>query len=132
MLRAIIQLLLVTLPMAAFAAQSLAPQDFVGVWVAEKPISLGERTEFQLSKDGVAKFQRHFPDAPDQAFTSESIAQVGGLQVFAFGTKDEAIMYRLVLGGWQSGSGQKRIFGTLYLYRKGQLFNGIPVAFVPK
>jgi hypothetical protein len=41
---------------------------------------------------------------------------------------DGELAYKFVMSGWRVG-GHRQIFGTLFMYRDGQLFNGLPVGF---
>ena len=47
--------------------------------------------------------------------------------IISFNTGKETT-FKLVFSGWVNGD-RKLLFGMLYLYNKGQLFNGIPVSF---
>ena len=40
---------------------------------------------------------------------------------------DDELVYKLVLAGWKSES-TRRLFGQMYMYRDGRIFNGLPIA----
>ena len=46
-------------------------------------------------------------------------------------SRNNQVYYKLVISGWRSEH-STLIFGTLYLYDNGQLYNGIPISFKPK
>jgi hypothetical protein len=130
--RTILIFLFTCVPLHANAFENLTPSEYFDSWVAERPISEGEIMELVIPSNGKASLSRDLIDYPDQSFKSSNIEIIDDLHLFTFGSKADNIMYKFVLSGWKSKGGQKKIFGTVFLYQKGGLFNGLPISFVPK
>jgi hypothetical protein len=119
---------------SAFAAGSLERSDYVGNWTNTHPITKGESNTLKITDQHRVSFTRSFSnDHPDQNFATDSngIQFVNDLAIIEFHWDSGELAYKLVLSGWTT-SGRRMIFGTMYMYRGGELFNGLPISFEAK
>lgn len=112
-------------------SDSFGPLDFAGHWQPLHPITKGEETSLTIAGDLSATLERDFVSGSRIVMTAppQEISGKETLVIFDFKNENDcSTAAKLVLGGWSS-SGKKHAFGTLYLYRDGELFNGLPVSF---
>lgn len=102
----------------------------MGLWISDHPATVGERNELEIHADGRARFLRDFDESKDQEFVSDGSGTrvVDDLMILKFEGSTGEVFYKLVLSGWQSGS-VRAIFGSMYMYRDGKLYNGLPISF---
>jgi hypothetical protein len=123
--------LLLLCSVTAFSAENLQHADYVGVWAQTHPITEGEVSTLTISEDLAARFTRAFSsESPDQEFATKAsgLRFDGDLAIVEFHWRDGNLAYKLVLSGWRV-KGHRKIFGTMYMYRDGKLYNGLPVGF---
>jgi len=138
----IIYLLLISLSFSSYAAtETVAEKDYIGSWQQHKGFGIASMVNNWLNEtENVliitesfsVTLKRTFDDGGTQIFTTpkNNITFSDDFLIIPF-SKDNKLRYKLVISGWRSEY-SKLIFGTLYLYNEGQLFNGIPVTFEPK
>ena len=112
------------------AAENFSLGDYIGTWKTTFPVTNGERTSLSIHADYSSTLVREFPESNKQVFDSstDQFSTHQDLIVIEFRTPDRNNSYKLVLSGWRSGE-TKYIFGALYMYRDGKLFNGLPITF---
>jgi len=122
---------IVMLALSACTASSVDNSHYVGSWSNTHPITQGESNTFEISDQYRVNFTRSFSnEAPDQTLVTESdgIRFVSDLAIIELHWATGELAYKIVLSGWSS-SERRMIFGTMYLYRDGKVFNGLPVSF---
>ena len=127
MLRIILLLLLFS---PAVAADSLDRGDFVGEWRSNWPTTEGEVNVLTISNNLESTFTRKFSNEyPEQSYDAppKLFNIVDDIAIIEFWDDTPALRYKLVLSGWKSQS-TRRLFGTMYMYRDGKLFNGLPIS----
>lgn len=121
--------LAILLPVQSLA-ENLLPQDLNGSWKSYRSTTKGEinRLVIDLKNGGV--FERQFSRAKNQkaAFDASDIQLVENLLIIKTKTNKYSRSYKLVLEGWKLNR-QKMLFGTLFMYSEGTLFNGLPISF---
>lgn len=126
----IFALLLFCMPQV-FAADSLKESDFIGSWTNSRPITKGESNALEITDEYGVSFTRSFSSQyPNQSFRTDAngIQFVGDIAIIVLHWESGELAYKLVLSGWSS-SQRRVIFGTMYLYRDGNVFNGLPIGF---
>ena len=122
-------LLLFLLPLPAIAAENLDHNDLVGTWHSYWSSVEGEVNVLTINDDLSSQFVRASvlaPDSLEYSWESSEIMFVDDLAVIEYRDDDELI-YKLVLAGWKSET-TRRLFGQMYMYRDGRIFNGLPIA----
>jgi len=115
----------------AFAEGSLEQSDYVGSWANVHLITEGESNEFRISENYSVSFTRSFSEPyPEQRFTTDAngVRFVEDLAIIEFHWEDGKLAYKFVLSGWKI-SNHRKIFGTMFMYNDGHIFNGLPVSF---
>jgi hypothetical protein len=124
-------ILFLTCSSVASSAENLAPTDYEGEWVQSHPITKGETSILVISSNKSVHFSRSFTTGyPDQVFETEprGIRFDDDIAIVELHWEDGALAYKLVMSGWRVG-GHRQIFGTMFMYRDGKLFNGLPFGF---
>lgn len=122
---------IVMLALSACTASSVDNSHYVGSWSNTHPITQGESNTLEISDQYRVDFTRSFSnEAPDQTLVTESdgIRFVNDLAIIELHWATGELAYKIVLSGWSS-SERRMVFGTMYLYRDGKVFNGLPVSF---
>ena len=122
-------LLLFFFPFATIAAENLGHDDLVGTWHSYWSSVEGEVNVLTINNDLSSQFARASVESPkslEYSWISPEMTFVDDLVIIEYRDDDELI-YKLVLAGWKSGT-TRRLFGQMYMYRDGRLFNGLPVA----
>ena len=122
-------LLLFLLPLSAIAAENLGRDDLVGTWRSYWSAVEGEVNALTINEDFSSQFARATDEAPNSteySWQSPEILFVDDVAIIEY-RDDEELIYKLVLAGWKTGTTRK-IFGQMYMYRDGHLFNGLPIA----
>ena len=122
-------LLLFLLPLATIAAEDLDHNDLVGIWHSYWSSVEGEVNVLTINDDLSSLFARASVLAPDSlqySWESPEIMFVDDLAIIEYRDDDE-LVYKLVLAGWKSET-TRRLFGQMYMYRDGRIFNGMPIA----
>jgi hypothetical protein len=123
--------IIVMLALSACGASSMENSNYVGSWSNTHPISKGESNTLEISDKYRVSFTRSFSNEhPDQSLATETdgIRFVDDLAIIDLHWATGELAYKIVLSGW-SNSGRRMIFGTMYLYRDGKVFNGLPASF---
>ena len=56
-----------------------------------------------------------------------SLEVIDDLVILKLFKSNRELAYKIILSGYQSGSGAKLIFGTVYLYKNGNVYSGWPI-----
>lgn len=126
--------LLFLLDSSAFAARNLDNFEYIGNWNNTHTITKGESNTLKITEEYRVSFSRSFSNgSADQRFTTDfdAIQFVDGLAIIDLYWEGGDLAYKLVLSGWTSSS-RRIIFGTMYMYRDGDVFNGLPISFETK
>ena len=110
------------------AIDNLSQTDYIGTWNSEWTVIEGEKQILTIAKDKSSIFERHFKDNSKQIFESNSIEYLDDLLIIKYKDNTGEPNYKLVISGWHS-YGISRVYGTLYMYNKGTLYNGFTVSF---
>lgn len=114
------------------AAERLSQNDLIGTWTSNISVIKGEIQLLKINADHSVTFIRRFPNGVEQSLTTYQDA--GGYQmvqdilILVFKKGTDKVVYKLVLSGWKTKN-TKALYGTLFMYRDGIQFNGIPVSF---
>jgi len=126
------------LPFSCYAeSATITKQEIIGEWVTHHGYSSPVQTKATVNSLVVTPeynviFKRNFPSGKVQTYIATLNDIKFNEEIFIIPLlKDNKINYKLVLSGWRNGK-RKLVFGTLFLYDEGELFNGIPVSFKPK
>ena len=115
--------------MMVIAAENLDRNDLIGTWHSYWSVIENEINVLTINEDFSSRFVRATTDAPDSleySWTSPEILFVDDVAIIEY-RDDERLIYKLILAGWQTRS-TRRVFGQMYMYRDGHLFNGLPIA----
>jgi len=115
----------------SYAAQNLERADFVGSWVSNWTSVKGEQQYLDITENLKSVFIRKFEgNTQEQRHTSnQNETQINeDLLVIKYHNEQGVLVYKLVLSGWKS-TNAKVLYGTIYMYRKGNQYNGLPVSF---
>ena len=115
-----------------YKSSTLAYSDYIGSWT--DIAGQGYEQEIEFLPNGASVLTRTFEDGGAQILESspEEMAVVHDIHVFSFYVNPKTLRFRLVISGWkvnEQGAGEKRLYGTLFVYQLGQQMNGIPVMF---
>jgi hypothetical protein len=121
-------LLLLLLLATGAAAAPLTKAAYPGTWAATWTATEGEQQVLTVSQELRAEFYRHLKDGHTQHLFSQKAEIIEDLVVFKFPGETGQLEFKLVLSGW-SNNGTEQLYGTFYLYSKGEPFNGFPVMF---
>lgn len=114
------------------SAETLDEAGYMGSWsLVESQQGFG-RLEIYISNKFEIEVLRDFPKGgisrckvePQDFQFSEGL-------LFFKCPLNEKVEQKFILGGWVLSSGAKSIFGTLYLFNKNGLFNGISIRLDP-
>ena len=136
-MRTIQALLIFLVSISCLAGPETIPKDaLVGKWVSYYGFNVTEPKKatintLEITQEFGFTFKRAFDNGKIQLFaaTASDFEMIEDIFIFSLSAND-SLSYKLVLSGWVNGE-TKLIFGTLYLYEKGQLFNDVPVSFKP-
>ena len=113
-------------------AETINKDGLVGQWHTLYPISKDEHTSLVIDDSLHGTFSRKTPMKLNQtiSFDNSDIEVVGGIFLIDLSNQNISIKYKLVVSGWITEE-NKQIFGVLYMYRDGALFNGLPIVLTP-
>lgn len=116
-------------PQSTNPGKALLAEDLIGSWSTTQPVTQGETTNISFREDGSVLLIRHFPGSPVQnlAASPAQVQRIDDLIIINFNHGGD-LRYRLVLSGWKIRDA-RQVFGTLFMYSDGAMFNGIPVSF---
>lgn len=118
-----------------FASQTIAGNlsmnDYFGTWSSDWTAVKGESQTLQIKSDSKSIFVRAFADGKRQVYGSDKIDKNDDLLILEYEDNNGGLVYKLVLSGWTLDK-TKKIYGTMYMYRDGVQFNGLPVSFSAK
>jgi len=132
--RSILAILIIFFGQSSYSAQNLEQSDFIGAWVSNSALVKGEQQYLTIAANLTTAFRRTFEGKnSDQLHTSDKNAAVvkDDLLIVKYQDDQGALVYKLVLSGWRSNS-TKVLYGTMFMYRKGKQYNGLPVSFNEK
>jgi hypothetical protein len=116
---------------------TITKKQLIGEWVSHYGYSTNSHAntrsnDLKITNDFNVTLIRSLESGNKQIFhASPSDMEISDdIYIFSFPAKD-SLSYKLVLSGWVNGD-TKLLFGMLYLYDNGELFNGISVSFKPK
>ncbi|NRB41752.1 MAG: hypothetical protein HRU20_25325 [Pseudomonadales bacterium] len=128
----LIIILLSLLPATVYAGETLQRSDFVGDW--HQKLSQYVRTEILMTieSDFSGKVIRKTlsPSIQKCTFNNTDTKVVDDLLIIKCNI-NEGSFFKFVLAGWEV-SDSKQAFGHMYMYDKGNLYNGMQVSFVRK
>jgi hypothetical protein len=122
-------LLLFFLPLATIAAENVGHNDLVGTWHSYWSSVDGEVNVLTINDDLSSQFARASIGAPNSleySWKSPEVTFVDDLVIIEY-RGDDKLIYKLVLAGWKSET-TRRLFGQMYMYRDGHIFDGLPIA----
>jgi hypothetical protein len=114
------------------AVTTITQNNLIGSWTGKIPADVGEQDTLEIKSEGSSSFSRKFSDGTVETLNADSshTTHLQDITIVEFDNEAGA-KYKMVLSGW-STSNSKKIFGTLYLYNNGHLFNGMGIEFIPK
>ena len=114
------------LPALVYAA-NLERNDLSGTWVS-KWVSLKKEKQILIISPSLSSyFERQFENSPNQRFRSERAQMLEDIHVIKYGNEEGDLRYKQVLSGWKIKN-TKMLYGTMFVYEKGEQFNGLPVS----
>lgn len=113
------------------AAENLVSQDYIGAWQSDWTAVEGETQSLIFLLDGTVNFKRTFPKHNQQSLHAQDTQNLDGLILLDFLDKSGELVCKMVLSGWKTDSTMK-LYGTMFLYRDGVQFNGIPLSFTKR
>ena len=121
-------LLLLTFSVPVWAMENLSQGDYLGDWKSREYSTTKERLFVTFSENSGFKLKRIFPTGAWQECDSgaEDVVYLDGVML-AHCNIAAKLGFKLVVSGYCSGE-TKIIFGMLYLYQDGVLYNGIPIS----
>lgn len=126
--------LLILLAPSAFAAGNIENSEYIGSWTNTHLVTKGESNTLEITEQYRVSLSRSFSNgSADQQFTTDinAIQFVDDLAIIELHWDGGELAYKLVLSGWTSSS-RRMIFGTIFMYRDGDLINGLPISFETK
>lgn len=125
----VVALFLVMVCSSAFGAgvTGLTKSDYIGTWKSGQVAMTGEKQILTIRKGYKSSYERILSDGGHQNEYSNNIRFVGDIAIISYDAKASWPAYKLVLSGWKDGD-TKQIFGIMYMYQHGALFNGIPIS----
>ena len=127
-IRTILFIVLLLAAQQLFSAENLVKSDFVGSWASDWTAVENEKQYLEITPEFSSIFQRRFESEIDQRFETESIEFVDDLILIKYKNEANSLVYKLALSGWKSG-GTKKLYGTMFMYKDGKQYNGLPVSF---
>ena len=128
---------LIILPLFCNAESiTISKNELVGNWVSHYGFGVSQPPGATLNSLNISNtfnstFSRQFSSGTSQSFTAPNSDLKLNNDIFTITfSQDNQLRYKLVFSGWVNGD-RKLLFGTLYLYDNGEIFNGIPVSFKP-
>ena len=123
----LIFILLLISPGVFSGPATINDNQLIGTWAS----ATAQSASITIDSDLTASFVRTLKSGAHHNYTtSGSISNIESVYIINL-SNDSALSYKIVLSGWVNNN-QKMLFGTMYLYENGELFNGIPVSFKPK
>ena len=110
------------------SASNVVPNNVAGIWRASWVAVKGEQQTLIISENMSSTFTRIFNDGKKQIFEASKLEIVDDLIIVKYESKDKASGYKLVLSGWSRES-KSVLYGTMFMYKSGEQFNGLPVTF---
>lgn len=111
-----------------FAIENLSQSDFIGTWTSEWTVIEGESQMLTIMEGKSSVFERHFKDNSKETFKSNNIEYLDDLLIIKYSNKNGQLTVKLVMSGWHS-YGRYQLYGTMYMYNEGKLYNGLTVSF---
>lgn len=123
-------LVLISLPLTGNASENSLDDDYSGKWVTHSQTSVkGEKQVLVINNDHSTYFERSFDNVLQKFNSSGSeYTQQEDILIIKYYDTPKALRYKLVLSGWKSGD-TLSLYGTMYMYREGKQFNGLPISF---
>ena len=118
------------LPTLVHGSENLEQADYYGMWVSNRAPVAEENQTLTINSDLSSQFERKFKNTGNQSFIAHSAsAEIkDDLLILSYRQSDEKLRYKLVLSGWKSRD-TKVLYGTMFMYREGNQFNGVPESF---
>ena len=127
----IFAILIIFIGQNSYAAQNLERSDFIGSWVSNWTSVKGEEQSLDITDSLTSVFHRKFEGkVHEQRYTSNQSAAelIDDMLVIKYQNEESVLVYKLVLSGWKS-TNAKVLYGTMFMYRNGNQYNGLPVSF---
>ena len=116
---------------------TLNVKEITGVWnthhgYGAKPVNVTERT-LTIVPGGQTVLHSRYPSGSESAVyaVTDQFQYVDDFAIISFKPNSDNFSAKLVLSGWEH-SDEKLIFGNIYMYKDGEMFNGIPMSFIQK
>lgn len=111
-----------------FATENLSKNDYVGDWESDWAAVNGESQKLTINSNNSSVFVRHFKNGEEQILKSETMEIVDDIIIINYKSKENALIYKLVLSGWSSYK-KLKLYGTMFMYNNGTQYNGLPITF---
>jgi hypothetical protein len=111
-----------------FAIENLSQSDFIGTWASQWTVIEGENQLLTILEDKSSVFERNYEDGSKQVVKSKNIEYLDDLLIIKYTNKNGQLIVKLVMSGWHS-YGRYQLYGTMYMYNEGKLYNGLTVSF---
>jgi len=113
----------------AIAVENLKLTDLHGIWISNYSPVKGEVQRLIIKEDLSTYFERSFNNV-NQEFNAEPTAflQYEDVIILRYNIPNKGLRYKLVLSGWHTKS-TYALYGTMFMYKEGKQFNGLPVSF---
>jgi len=131
MIKQFLILLPLLMPVLAHSSCNLREQDYAGEYISEWVAVKGEKQALRINGDHSSEFLRTFEAGDSQRFQSKSFQLVEDVLIIKYFKESGALAYKLILSGWKIDE-IKALYGTMYMYRDGKQYNGLPVSFRSK
>ena len=122
-----IYLVLLSLLSFNLSAETLVKKDLIGRWEPYNEVTATTSKFVEFKSSGNVLYSHNWKT--DKVFESKKLNIVDGLFIITFSKDDGSKRFKLAVSGWKSKVSGKMLIGTLYVYYKGQLTNGIPVSY---
>ena len=100
----------------------------MGTWTSQWTVIEGESQILKILENKSSVFERNFEDGSKQLVTSNNIEYLDDLLIIKYTNKNGQLIVKLVMSGWHS-YGRYQLYGTMYMYNEGKLYNGLTVSF---
>ena len=131
MIKQFLILLPLLMPVLAHSSCNLREQDYAGEYTSDWVAVKGEKQALRINGDHSSEFVRTFEAGDSQRFQSKSFQLVEDVLIIKYFKESGALAYKLILSGWKIDE-IKALYGTMYMYRDGKQYNGLPVSFRSK
>ncbi|WP_455200850.1 hypothetical protein [Kaarinaea lacus] len=126
-MKTILTIFIVLFSQQVLSVENLSQIDHVGTWNSQWTVIDGEKQTLTISQDKSSVFVRNFKDGSKQVFESNNIEYLDDLLIIKYRNNKGELNCKLVLSGWYS-YGKYMFYGTIYMYHKGKLYNGLTVS----